>query len=229
MRGLIALVVILLVVGGVVLAGRSPTPPTPAKSTDSVPQPVVAQGGGVEVVAPVKIVLEAEAPTNWDPVFTKPDGSKIEFLKKEKRTEGKLVEYLDLPDKLIEKCGLEKEKDKVAGLPGKASYEFDAPRDDTYYVFLRAKWFDNCGNSVWVRIDDSTYLNLEDENGKLSERNYNWAWHGLMLEGRPKGFKLTKGKHTLHMAVREDGPWLDQWLVSSEASMPASAAPLSSK
>jgi len=228
MRGLIALIVIVVVIGGVVFAGKSSTGTTPTtpKPTDSVQQPTPGAAPGVEVVAPVKIVLEAESPTAMEPTFTKPDGSVVEFLKKEKRTEGKLLEYLDVPDKLIEKCGLEKEKDKIAGLPGKASYEFEAPRDDTYYVFLRAKWFDNCGNSVWVRVDDSNYLNLEDENGKQSERNYSWVWHGLMLEGRPKGFKLTKGKHTLHMAVREDGPWLDQWLISSEATMPASAAPL---
>lgn len=226
MRGLIAIIVIVGIIGGVVFAGRSNGNGTPAANTNpgSVQQPSPA--GGTEVVAPVKIVLEAENVTAWEPEFTRPDGSKVEFLKKESRTEGKRVEFLDVPDKLIEKCGLEKEKDKVAGLPGKASYEFEAPRDDTYYVFLRAKWFDNCGNSVWVRIDDSSYLNLEDENGKISDRNYKWTWHALMLEGRAKGFKLTKGKHTLHMAVREDGPWLDQWLVATEASLPVGDAPM---
>ena len=225
MRGLIAVVVIVAVVAGVVLAGRS----TPVSANPSNPATVttpVASTNGVEVVAPVKIVLEAETPTTMDAFDPK---TKTEFLKIKERSEGKLVRYIDIEDKLIEKCGLEKEKDKVAGLPGKATYDFEAPRDDTYYVFLRAKWYDTCGNSVWVRVDDSSYMNLEDENGKQSERAYNWAWHALMQEGRPKGFKLTKGKHTLYMAVREDGPWLDQWLISSEATMPASSAPLSSK
>lgn len=225
MRGLIALVIILGIIGGVVVAGRS-NGSKPVESTNSVQNPAPSGAPGVEVVAPVRIVLEAEKPTTID---RKHPATGAEFLKDMERTEGKKVAYLEIEDKLIEKCGLEKEKDKVAALPGKASYEFEAPRDDTYYVFLRAKWYDSCGNSVWVRVDDSSYLNLEDENGKQSERVFQWAWHALMQEGRPKGFKLAKGKHTLHFAVREDGPWLDQWVISSEASLPAGTAPLSSK
>lgn len=208
-----------LILGLAVLSGcGSGTSATPA-GTAPAGNPSAT---GVEVVVPVRIVLEAESPTAMEAVH---EPTKREFLKVREQTEGKLVRFLEIEDKLIEKCGLEKEKDKVAALPGKASYEFEAPRDDTYYVFLRAKWYDSCGNSVWVRMDDSSYLNLEDENGK-NEKTFNWAWHALMLEGRPKGFKLTKGKHTLHMAVREDGPWLDQWLIATEATMPAGPAPL---
>lgn len=226
MRGLIALILIGAVVGGIIIFGQSGES-TAAKASDPKANQTTAQPGGTGpvVVAPVKIVLEAEDPTAMDPLDLK-TGTK--FLEIREQREGKLVKFIDIPEKLIEKCGLEKEKDKVAGLPGKASYEFEAPRDDTYYVFLRAKWYDNCGNSAWVRVDDSTYLNLEDENGKLGEKNYQWAWHALMQDGRSKGFKLSKGKHTLHFAVREDGPWLDQWLISTEASMPAGNAPLSS-
>lgn len=226
MRGLIVLVLIGAVVGGIVLTGGSSsgsvtTPPVVNAPTGNTPAPT---GTAPTVVAPVKIVLEAEEPTTTDPLDLK-TGTK--FLEIREQREGKLVRFVDIPEKLIEKCGLEKEKDKVAGLPGKSTYEFEAPRDDTYYVFLRAKWYDSCGNSVWVRVDDSSYLNLEDENGKEGERTFKWAWHALMQEGRPKGFKLSKGKHTLYFAVREDGPWLDQWLISTEASMPGSAAPLS--
>lgn len=229
MRGLIAIIIIVGIICGVVFAGRSNGNGAPATNpnTGTVQQP--APVGGVEVVAPVRIVIEAEKFKTIEPEFTAPNGAKTVFLKERTQAEGKPVTFLEIEDKLIEKCGLEKEKDKIAGLPGKATYEFDAPRDDTYYVFLRAKWFDNCGNSVWVRVDESNYLNLEDENGKLSERNYKWTWHALMLEGRPKGFKLSKGMHTLHMAVREDGPWLDQWMIATEATMPVGDAPVTSK
>jgi hypothetical protein len=219
MRGLIALMVVAGVIAGVIFVGRT----NGTVTNLPVPGGTVPQNS-MQVVAPVRIVLECEEPTAMEAVHAE---SKQTFLVVKEQREGKLVRYLEIPEKLIERCGLEKIKDKIAALPGKASYEFDAPRDDTYYVFLRAKWYDSCGNSAWVRIDDNSYLNLEDENGKQSERTFQWAWHPLMLEGRPRGFALKAGKHTLHFAVREDGPWLDQWVISTEATPPAGSAPVS--
>src|SRR4029077_15979236 len=109
------------------------------------------------------------------------------------------------------------------------SYEFEVPRKDTYYVYLRAKWRDDCGNSAWGRIDDDKWGNLEDQEVFISEKNFRWAWHALFESGAPKGYELTAGKHTLWFNVREDGPKLDQWLISTESSKPVGADPIKPK
>ncbi|HEY3324059.1 MAG TPA: hypothetical protein VGP72_26640 [Planctomycetota bacterium] len=170
--------------------------------------------GKKTAVYPAKVLLECAEPTTKE--FSTAD-SKTQVIKVVEVTMGQAMKYLDVPDGWIESLGLTKIKDKPGALPGKATYVFEAPREDTYYINLRAKWLDSCGNSVWVKIDESPYYNLEDEEGQIAPKNYRWAWHQLEESGKPKGFKLTKGQHTLHFAVREDGPWLHQWVISTDA------------
>ena len=196
-------------------SGTAANVPTPPEDKGGA----TAQTGDVKpaagVVMPVKIVLECEDATTLEDRST----NGVMVIEVHTASEGKPITYLEIPDEVIEKkCGIKKNADTAGVLPGKATYVFETPREDTYYVNLRAKWADSCGNSVWVKMDDSAYFNLEDEDGKLSDKNYKWAWHQLESGGRPKGFKLSAGKHTLHMAVREDGPKLDQWVISTEAS-----------
>ena len=133
-----------------------------------------------------------------------------------------MLKYLEIPDGWIKACGLDKEKGEGGKLPGKASYNFEAPRDDTYFLFLRAQWFDDCGNSVYVKFDDSPkWLSIEDNLGMNTKTNYSWVWHPLMQEGAVKGIPLKKGAHKLWLNVREDGPKLDQWLIATDANTPS--------
>lgn len=167
------------------------------------------------VVMPAKIVIECEDTTTLE---DKSSGG-VTVIEVKNASEGKPITYLEIPDEVIEKkCGIKKNADTAGVLPGKATYVFETPREDTYYINLRAKWSDSCGNSVWVKMDESAFFNLEDEEGKQSDKNYQWKWHQLESAGRPKGFKLSAGKHTLYMAIREDGPKLDQLVISTEAS-----------
>ncbi len=226
MRGLIAGIAVLVVIGAVLVFGRSapvvvdggPTPGTPvvvkndtSTATDAAP------------VFPAKIVLECEEPTTID---AKTKDGKVEVLHIHEISDGTTVKYLEVDNGFIDRCNLGDDKKEPAKLPGRASYVFDAPRKDAYYVYLRAKWRDNCGNSVWVKIDDGTWFNLEDEAGLVSEKNYAWDWHPLWVGGAPKAFELSKGPHTLWFNVREDGPKLDQWVISTEAQKPAGVNPL---
>ena len=245
-RGIIALAAIVAVIGGIVFLGQAKQV-SPQSGENPVPSPEVQPGNSIQPSAapplfPIKIVMECEEPTEITP---EPDKISIEkthagfegFVIKSLKCNGtKLMEvhqvslgtvmrYLEIPDGWIDTCY--KESKGIAGaLPGKLSYVFETPRDDTFYVFLRAKWMDACGNSVWVKIDDGEWYNLEDEYGKVSDKNYKWAWHPLYLGGRMKPYKLTQGKHTLWLNTREDGPCLDQWLVSTEASAPVGDAAL---
>lgn len=215
MRGLIALIVIVVLALCVVLMAK-----TSAKPGSALPPVGPTVTTGVTAILPVKIVLECEEPATLDDKT--PDGKVI--LKVAQQSEGTVIRFLEMPPRWIKACGFEKQKGKAGALPGKASYVFEAPRDDTYYIALRAKWYDNCGNSVWVEIDEGEWFNLEDQNGQIGVENYRWAWHQLLVSGRPKGFQLTKGRHTLWLNTREDGPKLDQWVISTEANPPVGEA-----
>lgn len=222
MRGLIAVTVVVILVLAVVLMGRSSARPAVEKPGATGTGPTQ----GVTALFPVKIVLECEEPATLEDKL--PDGTVI--WKQGQMTVGAVVKYLESPDGWIDEWvkGNPTErkvlKGKPGALPGKGSYVFDAPRDDTYYVNLRAKWYDDCGNSVWVKVDDSPWFELEDQNGQIGEKNYKWAWHQLYVRGHPKGFELKKGQHALWMDTREDGPRLDQWVVSTDANPPIGEA-----
>jgi hypothetical protein len=219
MRGLIAGIVIVAVIAGAAFMGKSGTTVVPPTKLDPATQPV-ENGPKMAVVMPVKIVIECEDTTTLNDKA--PDGTVV--MKIGKQSEGTEIKYIDIPDGWIDTCGFGKVKGDAGKLPGLASYEFEAPRDDTYYISLRAKWLDSCGNSVWAKVDESLYFNLEDQNGQISEKNFKWDWHQLYVGGKPKGFTLSKGKHILWVNTREDGPKLDQWVISTEATAPVGGA-----
>lgn len=210
-----------LLTGTVLLSGcgsnDAPKTATIAPISPSADAPAAPKGG---VVFPVKVVIEAEEPTTIEDKHT--DGTLVMAVKTQKQ--GTPISFIDIPDGFIKTCGLE-EKKGAGKLPGKASYVFEVPRDDTYYIFLRAQWMDDCGNSIWAYIDDQPWYSIEDQLGlNPAQKTYSWAWHPLFLEGTLKGFKLKAGKHTLWINVREDGPKLDQFVISTETSQVGEAA-----
>jgi len=219
MRGIIAIAVIVVLVGGVVWMAPAktatpPVPPTPGKSDNTGANPIN------QVLPPVSMVLECEGGQRNEKT---PEG--VVVMKVRTNSEGKAITFIEVSDDEVFKNSGWKDKFKTApkpdeNPPGMCRYEFEAPRDDTYYVNLHAKWLDSCGNSVWVKIDDGTYTNLEDEWGKIGEKNYKWEWHQVLAGGEAKTFELKKGKHTLVMALREHGMWLDKWLITTDAFRP---------
>ena len=226
MRGLIAAIVVVVLIGGVLVFGRSSatTPATESKATGLAVKPTTDAGTDTSAaLLPVKVVLEAEETTT---ISDKTADGKTEVLHIHEISDGATVKYLEVDNGFIDRCKLGADKEEAGKLPGRASYEFEVPRKDTYYVHLRAKWRDNCGNSAWVGIDDDKWHNLEDQEGKVGEKNYAWAWHPLWVGGAPKGFELAAGKHILWFNVREDGPKLDQWLITTEAQKPVGVNPL---
>ena len=104
--------------------------------------------------------------------------------------------YLEVPEK--------------AGKPpevntGKASIRFNVPKSDTYILWIRAWWNDECGNSVTLAIDDARPFSFgQDATYK--------RWHWVRSPPRIKQLDLDKGAHTLHIINREDGIRLDQIL-----------------
>ena len=229
MRGLIAVAALVAVIAAVVLLGTTASG-GPSKGGASGPTNVVAVGTGTTTTAtdaapvfPAKIVLECAEPTTMD---AKTKDGKQEVLHVKEISDGTTIKFLEVDNGFIDRCNLNSDKAEPGKLPGRASYVFDAPRKDTYYIYLRAKWRDNCGNSAWVKIDDGQWFNLEDEEGQQGEKNYAWAWHPLMVGGAAKGYELSVGPHTLWFNVREDGPKLHQWLISTEAQKPSGPNPV---
>jgi hypothetical protein len=213
-RTLIALAVVVALITGIVVAGRSAA--TPGESKVHQPPPT---GPGIQT--PVKIILECENPSALEDKA--PNGTVM--LRKGTITLGQTVGYLEFPDGTIDDAGLKELKlknNEVGGLlPGKAFYDVTAPRDGDYYLFLRAQWMDECGDSVFVRMDQSPYEKMEDTEGKVSDKVYKWAWHPLQEMGEPKPFRLKAGPHRLELAIREDGPKFDKFLLSTDATPPA--------
>lgn len=217
-RVVIAVVVVAILIGGVLLLGRPSVPnggTPPGGKNGGTENPPPQNGSKVTVERPVKVVIECEA---YSRIEDREKGGK-DVLKKGSSTEGTEIVYLECPDGWMNQCGY---TEKTGGaVPGKAFYVFEVPRDGTYYLFLRAQWYDNCGDSVFVRIDDGEFQAIEDTEGKVTDVSYMWAWHPLRYQGRMKAVELKAGKHQLELSVREDGPKFDKFLIASDATPPA--------
>lgn len=229
-RGLVALLIVVAVVVAIVGMGRAggsaPVAPGagPEKGSSSELERAAPGGspGHAKVLLPVKRVLECE---DFARLEDKSTNGEV-MLRVGKANMGQPIGYLESPDLALKRAGLDDVKNEDQGglLPGKAFYEFEVPREDDYYVFLRAQWMDDCGNSVWIRCDEQPYVMVQDNIGKLSETSYKWTWHPVRQEGAvPKVFRLTAGPHTLELNTREDGPKFDKLLVATDATAPTEA------
>lgn len=222
MRGVAALGIVLALVVLVVVLGRGKqTPPPGVPATPGAPsavQPQPTGQGGIVVQSAVKVVVECE---NYESIEDKEPKSGHVVMKKGQASMGETIGYLEIPEGWIKTCGMEEDKGHPGTLPGKATYSIDLPREDTYYVFLRAKWYDSCGNSVYFRVDEGDWYPIDDTEGKIDEATYKWAWHPLREAGDPRELKLSAGKHTLTLAIKEDGPLLDKLLIATDATPPA--------
>ena len=226
MRGVIAFVLIVAIGAVIIGLGRAesqpqphPNPPEPPAVEKTMPTDTgKTVPSGIE--GPAKVVIECEQYAKLEDKA--PDGKVA--MRTGTAHLGKAIGYLEIPDGWIDHCGLPadlKKNDQGGALPGKAHYEFKLPREDTYYLYVRAKWFDSCGDSVWIQMDDRAYDGIEDTIGEITKTSYRWAWHPLEDKRQLKGFKLAAGKHTLTLATREDGPQFDKILLSTDATAPA--------
>jgi len=223
-RALTGLALVLAAVLAIVLLARVQRTGTP--QTGQAQPPEAGRGSeqapavqGPAVRRPVKIVLECERPT----VLEDKDSAGRPVMRMGSVTLGETVGYLEIPDGWIKDYGYEKVKESNAGgaLPGKAFYDFEAPREGDYYIFLRAQWMDSCGDSVFLRVDDGPYRMIEDTEGQASRGVYQWAWHPLRAKGEPQAMHLAGGKHRFELATREDGPKFDRILLATDAGTPS--------
>lgn len=91
---------------------------------------------------------------------------------------------------------------------GMAEYEFDIEKDGDYFLWCRVWWFDECGNSFTMNIDEARSFTFGQDGTYKS-------WHWVKAPSRLKQLSLSKGRHKLIVAVREDGAMLDQVILTT--------------
>ncbi len=87
---------------------------------------------------------------------------------------------------------------------GNATYNINIPSAGNYTLWARAYWYDTCGDSFFVIVDD-TNKSWIGEDGTCGR----WHW----VKG--KTYTLSAGAHTLSFQNREDGAALDQFMLTT--------------
>lgn len=84
---------------------------------------------------------------------------------------------------------------------GNAVYKIKVPASGTYQLWMRTWWYDACGNSFFVIVDNNPSVYVEDPTYQ--------TWHWV------KGPRLTlsAGTHTIRVQNREDGARMDQFML----------------
>ncbi len=84
---------------------------------------------------------------------------------------------------------------------GNAKFKVNVPSSGVYTLWARAWWYDSCGNSFFVIVDNKPATYVEDPTYQT------WHW----VKG-PK-VNLSAGEHTIRIQNREDGARLDQFML----------------
>ncbi len=143
---------------------------------------------------------------------------------------GKVMRVVDDPTASGGKCVFIPDE---AGTPfGKAGSKDDIPRyaravykieiavAGNYTFWIRRKWFDSCGDTLYMRIDKEgaphsdahAHVVGSDDSSKPPR----WDWSPVWEKGDPRQFYLSKDTHVLEILNREDGPRFDVILLTDD-------------
>lgn len=97
---------------------------------------------------------------------------------------------------------------------GNARFKIKIPSSGTYYLYARCNWYDGCGNSFYVKVDDGAAKTFGQDAsyGK-------WLWRPMVSRTKPNPFRyqLSAGEHIIRFQNREDGAKLDQFLLTTNS------------
>ncbi len=117
---------------------------------------------------------------------------------------GKTVGYCEIP--------LHDPHGGTEGKPldnGYAAYTVNVPTAGRYLLWVRANWYDTCGNSFFVRVDQNPAVAVGQDAtcGK-------WHW----VKG--KSYQLSAGPHYVYFQNREDGTKFDEFALVKGSYVP---------
>ncbi len=108
--------------------------------------------------------------------------------------------YLEIP--------LQRPHGEVEGAPsdsGRAFYKIRVPAAGNYRFWALCHWYDGCGNSFFLKVDDKPAVVL-GQDGTYQR----WHWvKGPLLQ-------LSAGTHSITIQNREDGAKLDQVMLTND-------------
>lgn len=159
---------------------------------------VVLVAAAVAWAATVKIVVEGEDYFAISPSMAKVTGS----------TEASGGAYVHIPLRRPHAATESGPSDT-----GNARYKINVPSAGKYQLWARTNWYDSCGNSFFVIVDDKPAVVI-GEDGTYGK----WHWvKGPLLT-------LSAGQHIIRFQNREDGAKLDQFmLINSTRYVPVRA------
>ena len=89
---------------------------------------------------------------------------------------------------------------------GNATYKVYVPTEGDYAFWGLARWYDSCGKSFFVMVDD-----MAPKTPSMISDNTYQEWHWVP----GKTFHLAVGWHLVRIQNREDGAKLDEWLLTT--------------
>lgn len=89
-----------------------------------------------------------------------------------------------------------------------------------YYLYFLLNARDNNSNSVWVKVDDEPWINFSYELDGADLATEGFEWRQVTALNDSTTFMLDAGKHTIIIAHRERGTYLDKIHLSKSATAP---------
>jgi hypothetical protein len=117
------------------------------------------------------------------------------------------------------------ESQSIAPASGHVDIRFSLPQAGTYKVWARVITPTDTDDSLWVKMDGSTWFNWNQ-----IPLGAEWHWDDVHeiagASSTPVTWSLTAGPHTLTIAYREDGARIDRVLITNdEHVVPAGTGP----
>ncbi|CAH0999296.1 hypothetical protein LEM8419_00594 [Neolewinella maritima] len=90
-----------------------------------------------------------------------------------------------------------------------------------YHLFLRLNAFDRGHNSLWVKVDDGSWMKFWQEVGGRELLTTGYEWRKVNHDGQDRSFELSAGSHTITIANRESGTPIDKLYLSPSSEQPS--------
>ena len=103
-----------------------------------------------------------------------------------------------------------------------ATYRFQVSEAGSYHIYLRINAPSTANNSVWLKVDGGEWKEFWKELGGADLLTNGFEWKKANNDGVNVVFNLSAGEHTIALANREKGTFIDKIYVGPTATPPTS-------